>query len=572
MQFEKLRHIFDDYRSMLPYAILGVVAGVCSAAILLCFEYAITAAEYSWRAPTVMLDFEQLPGWVRFTLPLGGAIVLGLLFSWLKPEHREVGIVHVLSRMHSHYGHLPLANALVQFFGGAFALATGQSGGREGPGVHLGAAINSVLAHRLGLPDNSQRILIACGTAGGIAAAFNTPLAGVIFAMEVIVTEYTVVGFMPVILAAVSATTISRIFSDSGAIFSIPGAHLSSLWELPYILLLGVVAGVVVAAFTYLLKRTLKFSGAPVLLRFSFAGLLTGLIAIPVPQVLGLGYDTLAQVLAGQVALPLLLVIIACKLTATACSVGLGMPIGLIGPNLVIGGCLGAAMGAAGQLLFPELSSEQVLYVLIGMGATMAAVLNAPLAAILAVVELSESTTVVFPSMLAIIAATLTRGSVFRLRAAHQTVLAHLKRNIPEDPVSLLLHQTSVQTAMERDVSRLAPVIDRDECAEIRQRPATWYLLHRGGEALYLIQGRVLSESLATLTGDEEEVVLTELDLRRWSVAGLSPRATLREALDTLRAKTVEAIIIETRRTGQEPTIFGVITRETIDHFYLSKY
>jgi hypothetical protein len=297
------------------------------------------------------------------------------------------------------------------------------------------------------------------------------------------------------------------------------------------------------------------------------------LIAIQVPQVLGMGYDTLAQVLAGEVALQLLLIIIACKIIATACSVGLGMPIGLIGPNLVIGGCLGAAMGAAGQMLFPELSSETELYVLIGMGAAMAAVLNAPLAAILAVVELSESISVVFPSMLAIIAATLTRGSLFRQRSAHQTVLVHLQRNIPEDPVSLLLHQTNVQTVMERDMVAIPCRLSPEECDTVMRRTAAWYLLCRNGERLYLVQGRVLAEHLATLKGEgegEEEVDLTELDLRRWSAAPLRPRATLREALDTMRNQTVEAILIE--GPGSDPTISGVITRDSIDQFYLSKY
>ena len=147
---------------------------------------------------------------------------MGIAYAMLKPADRETGIVHVISCMHSHYSVLPLRNALVQFIGGAFALATGQSGGREGPGVHLGGAANSLLGQWLDLPNNSLRVLIACGTAGGIAAAFQTPLAGVIFAMEVIVAEYTVVGFIPVILAAVSASAVSHFFSGSSILPALP--------------------------------------------------------------------------------------------------------------------------------------------------------------------------------------------------------------------------------------------------------------------------------------------------------------------------------------------------------------
>ena len=112
MQLDRFQHIFDDYRSMLPYAILGIVAGTCAGGILLCFEYAISVSGLLWIPAGASVDFELLPPWLRFALPFGGAIALGLAFSVLSPVHREVGIVHVLSRMHSHYGQLPLANAV----------------------------------------------------------------------------------------------------------------------------------------------------------------------------------------------------------------------------------------------------------------------------------------------------------------------------------------------------------------------------------------------------------------------------------------------------------------------------
>jgi len=188
---------------VLAYSILGVAGGAASGLIVLAFERAIIGLARLWDvgdsattgAPAE--GFESLPALTVFLLPALGATLLGLAYSILKPEDRETGIVHVISRMHSHYSVLPLRNAIVQFFGGMFALASGQSGGREGPGIHLGGAVNSLLGQWLGLPHNSLRVLVACGCAGGIAAAFNTPLAGVIFAMEVIIAEYTVVGFIP---------------------------------------------------------------------------------------------------------------------------------------------------------------------------------------------------------------------------------------------------------------------------------------------------------------------------------------------------------------------------------------
>ena len=145
---------FSDRRALLPYSLLGLVAGLLSAAAVLLFEWQIAALGSLWLGEGSPDSFESLPAWQRFAIPCGAAVALGAIYHILSPSFREVGIVHVLSRMHSHYGQLPFRNALVQFFGGSLSLAAGISGGREGPGVHLGAALlrcrrQPVLAHQL---------------------------------------------------------------------------------------------------------------------------------------------------------------------------------------------------------------------------------------------------------------------------------------------------------------------------------------------------------------------------------------------------------------------------------------
>ena len=571
MQSNRFVQLFSDNRALLPYSLLGVVAGLASAAVILAFDWTITSLGSLWLGAGSPDDFEALPAWLRFALPVGGAILLGLMYSALPAQDRETGIVHVLSRMESHYGNLPLRNAVVQFFGGAFALATGQSGGREGPGVHLGAAINSSIASHLHLPNNSQRMLIACGTAGGIAVAFNTPLAGVIFAMEVIIAEYTVIGFMPVILAAVSATALGRVFGDGAVIFDIPPLQMGSLLELPFVLLLGFAAGCVTALFIFLLRNCLHLSHHHVMLRFTAAGLITGAIALVIPQVMGMGYDSLHQALLGEMLPGMLLALVAAKLVATACSVGLGLPVGLIGPNLLIGACLGGALGYWGTSWFPNHGSDPTVYVVIGMGASMAAVLNAPLAALLAVVELTRNVGVVFPAMLAIVVATLTNTIVFRQRSAHQAVLRHLQREIPEDPISQLLHQTNVLPVMERDIRALPQLLPADTAQHVLQDLPDWCLLHRDGEALYLVKGKDLQEALADHISSEEVIDLTGPDIRRWTLDWLETRATLRQAMDTINKKTVEAVVISERGMRTEDAIRGVITRDTIEQYYLRR-
>ncbi|MCP4842645.1 MAG: chloride channel protein, partial [Halieaceae bacterium] len=228
-----------NYESVLAYSLLGILGGLASGLVVLAFELSIDELGSLWGVGSSGADFEGLPRWLHFALPVGGALLLGCVYATLKPRDRETGIVHILSRMHSHYSILPLRNTCLQFIAGTFALATGQSGGREGPGVHLGGAVNSLLGQWLRLPNNSLRMLIACGTAGGISAAFQTPLAGVLFTLEVILGEYTVLSFIPVMLAAVAASTISHALSPGDSLFQLPALQLNSLLELPLIVFLG---------------------------------------------------------------------------------------------------------------------------------------------------------------------------------------------------------------------------------------------------------------------------------------------------------------------------------------------
>ena len=559
----RYRRSLTNYESALSYALLGIVGGIVSGLVVLAFELTIRELGALWGVAGGE-DFESLPRWLTFALPVTGATLLGLVFWALRPEDREIGIVHVLSRMHSHYGALPWRNAVVQFVGGAFALATGQSGGREGPGVHLGGAANSLIGQRLGL--------IACGTAGGIAAAFNTPLAGVIFAMEVIIVEYTVAGFIPVMLSAVAASAVSRNLGVGGVgLFSIPAIELNSLWEIPYIILLGVCCGMAVAIFIKASRLAAKLGHWPVVVRFALAGLLTGSLALLVPEVLGIGYDTLDAVLQGEVALVALLTIAACKLLATSFSCGVGMPIGLIGPNLIIGACLGGAMGIAGELIWPELASHQTLYIVIGMAAAMGAVLSAPLAAILAVIELTQSIGIAMPALLAIVAANLTNTGVFRQRSAHQTVLRQLQRNLPDDPLNQLLHRTDVTSNMEMSVTRVPVLLDTSTSEPLINATPTWCLIHRDKEDLYLVSGRDLVDWLRENEPSETLADLTGAGIRRWTIGSVPVQATLRQAMDTIRAGTVEAVCVYGRGSGGNRVLQGVVTRESIESFSLSR-
>ena len=565
------RRLLINYDSIIAYSVLGVVGGVASGLLVLAFEVCIRELSIRFGIGDSGDGFESLPHWMLFALPAGGALVLGLAYTLIKPADRETGIVHVLSRMHSHYSILPLRNAVVQFIGGVFGLASGQSGGREGPGVHLGGAINSLLGQWLGLPNNSLRMLIACGTAGGISAAFQTPLAGVLFAMEVIIAEYSVVGFIPVMLAAVSASAVSRTLSADAWLFSLPPMELNSLLELPYVMLLGLCCGTAVAAFVRISTFAARFSDSPVLLRFTLAGAVTGGLALLVPEILGLGYDTLTLTIHGELALSALLLIALCKLVATAVSCGVGMPLGLIGPNLLIGACIGGLVGAVGSSLMPELASDPTFYAVIGMGAAMGAVLNAPLAAILAVIEMTQSLSISMAAMLAIVTATLTSTGLFGQRSAHQAMLQQLKRIVPHDPLNQLLHSTNVSSTMDTRVVRVPLILAQNDLEPLLEFTPTWCVVERDGEDLYLVRGDELLEWLKEAPFEDDNVDLTGAGIRRFTLSPVPVQATLRQAMDTMRTQATEAVGVYDRspNTGKQ-ILHGVLTLESIEKFTLA--
>ncbi|MEZ5584747.1 MAG: chloride channel protein [Candidatus Competibacteraceae bacterium] len=190
-------------------ALLGAWSGLVAGVVMVAFRLVTEIPQVTFLGDANHENYEALSAALRLLLPTLGGLGVGLLFHWLSPTERAVGVVHVMERLAYGEGHLPIKNAGVQFFSAALCIVTGQSVGREGPAVHIGSTCGSWLGQQLRLPDNSIRVLVGCGTAGAIAAAFNTPLAGVIFAMEVILVEYTLASFTPIILAAASATTVS---------------------------------------------------------------------------------------------------------------------------------------------------------------------------------------------------------------------------------------------------------------------------------------------------------------------------------------------------------------------------
>jgi CIC family chloride channel protein len=262
------------------FAILGIFSGLVTGLVILAFRTAIELPLSLLLPDGDFENFEGLSTLSHLMLPALGALSIGIAFSLLKSDRQQVGVSHVLQRLSRHQGYLPTGNLLVQFVGGTLALLTGQSSGREGPAVHLGAASSSLLGQALKLPNNSIRILVGCGAAAAISASFNTPLAGVIFSMEVVVMEYSIAGFVPVILAAISATLVNQVVYGRLAAFDIPALSMRTFFDIPYVVLEGFLIGALAAAFIACVRFFHRYAPTQAWQRLTLAGLITGLMAM----------------------------------------------------------------------------------------------------------------------------------------------------------------------------------------------------------------------------------------------------------------------------------------------------
>ncbi|MDC9719462.1 MAG: chloride channel protein [Gammaproteobacteria bacterium] len=450
----------DHFRRRLAYtdalpqiSLLGLISGAAAALVIVAFRSLFELPLAYWLPGGTAESFENLNPLWYFLLPVIGGLCIGLWLMLFSPEHRTTGVTHVMAQMAYHQGKMPIKNTLVQFVGGAIGILTGQSAGREGPAVHLGSAVSSQVGRLLHLPNNSVRLMVGCGTAGAIAASFNTPMAGVIFAMEVVMLEYSIMGFTPVIIAAVTATLLHNSLYGAEMAFMAPDISMASMEEMPLILVYGVILGAMAALFTKTLTSMHHFSSQPIVTRMLVAGTFTGCLAYFVPQVMGMGTDSILLAIEGQYALSLLIALAAAKLLATAISVGLGMPIGLIGPTLLMGACAGSALGHISSYVLDGPTSDAGFYALLGMGAMMSAVLQAPLAALVALMELTHNPDIILPGMATIVIANISCSHVFKQDSAFIEVLRKQGLDYQTNPIAQTLNHRGVTSLMHDDLS-----------------------------------------------------------------------------------------------------------------------
>jgi len=559
------QRLLDNARHHL--AVVGLLTGLAAGGVIVLFRLSVEGVQGMFLPGGGPENYEGLSWWWRLSLPLAGGILIGWLFRWNKGEDNVLGVTKVLERMAYHQGRMSWRSLFLQFAGAAVAITAGHSVGREGPHVYLGAASGSLLGQHLTLPHNAIRTLVACGSAAGIAASFNTPLAGVIFSLEVIMLEYSVASIIPVILAAVSATALSNAVFGSESAFR-AAVEVGSLAEMPLVLLLGLAAGTVSALFNQLVETTAHHSRAlPFWIRTSLAGLLLGIFGMLVPQVMGIGYDTVNAALSGSLAFSLLFIILAAKILATSSAIGLGIPGGMIGPVLFMGAMLGGMMGAIGEhAMFGGLVSNPTFYVLIGMGAMMGASLQAPLAALAAMMELSHHPDIIMPGMLAIVVAGLVSKRLFKKDSLFITMLRANGMDYDTNPVLQAMRRAGVASKMSRSFARSNRSLERTQALALLKDEPDWLIIEEKQESKYLMPAVDLARYLED--NEADNIDLSKIPAQRYQMAAIYLQATLQEAIEKMEESGAEAIYVEQPTSPDSRRIRGILTRSQIESAY----
>lgn len=551
----RLRQLFSGpSKSLLPLVMMGCVIGVVAGLVMASFITLLNLM-LGWLNGATLEDFESLSWMWHLGLPVLGSVLLILLYRITPTSAQTVGLAYVLERLQFGRGRLPLANTLFQFVAALISLGSGHSVGREGPAIQMGAGVASLLGQYTHRPPSQLRLLIGCGTAAAISAAFNTPLAGVLFAMEVVLMEYSILGFAPIIAAAITASAFTSSLVGTHSILTPTRLSLAHYGDIPSLLLTGVLLGLVAVLFHTMVRLFLRLPLKSRAARLLLAGVLTGCLALLVPQILGSGYDTINATLSDQLPWQLLLLILVAKLIATAAAIGLGVPGGQIAPMLVLGGCAGGVVGA-----WVPSGSEPGLYALLGMAAMMGAMLHAPLAAIATVLELSLSAEAMFPAMTVVLTASLVCQHGFRQPSLILTLLKQQGRLLQTHPLRAALAQRYLSELASFRFVEIDLAADHN-LAAILEQPLPW-LVVRQAEQCYLLKRDVLEQ--AYQQQDPEQAVtlaqlLTPLLNANRKLQELTEDTSLLAGFKILQKEDIRGFLIPVGRQGM-----GLVTRRRL--------
>lgn len=558
MRFPRPR-LSESHTLVLVAVAIGAVAGLAAVGLNLLIETFTDAFLAVVRAASGLLG-----RWGIAIGPVLGGLLAGPLVHRLAHEARGHGVPEVMEAVALRGGRIRPRVAAVKALASAVTIGSGGSAGREGPIVQIGATLGSVIARALQMSDRRTRTLVAAGAAAGIAAAFNAPLAGVFFALEVILQRFTSRGFATVVLSAVTASAIWRGFFGNSPVFRVPQYALEHAVELVFYLGLGVlcaVVGVVFVKVLYLVEDRFDAMGrVPGDVRPALGAVVVGILGVGSPLLLGTGIRGIDAALAGELSLVTLLLLLGGKLVATSFTLGSGASGGVFSPSLFLGAMLGAAYGQVLGDLVPSLAAPTGAYAMVGMAAVFAAAAQAPITSILIVFEMTNDYRIILPLMLACVSATvlyslLTRDSIYTAKLRRKGIFLEQGRE------RHLLESIPVARAMSRDFPELVLPASVEDAAALLERSnrATLILTTGDGRLAGVVTADALREAIA------EDGVELDAILQR-TIPTVRPDEPLDDALRHLAARDLDSIPVVDRSRR----VLGLAEREELMRTYFN--
>lgn len=398
---------FTTHRQPLIW-LLGILIGIGAALLAIAFRELIGFVQYIWsgeRGEIFLAKLKDVHWLVIMLTPVIGGLIVGLMLQFVLKIHRAGSVADVMEARHVSGRKLGFRESIWSAIVTAISLGAGASAGREGPVIHLGASFASSLASKMKLPEKSSRTLLAAGAASAVSASFNAPIAGVLFAHEVILGHYSMRSFVPIVLSSVSGTLISRLWSGEDTVFSIPSYEIISYFEFPAFFLLGIVCAFVAITFQFslfLADYTAKKLDFPLWIRPVLGGLVLGIIGVYYPQVLGIGYETTNDALWTRIPVMLMVALVVFKIFASAITYASRFGGGVFSPALYLGALTGGIFGITATAILPEMASDPGLYSILGMGAVAATVIGAPISTTVIAFELTGGYTLSIALLLTI--------------------------------------------------------------------------------------------------------------------------------------------------------------------------
>ena len=412
-----LQHLISAEHTIMSALAVGV--GLAGGLAAVCFRYLINFVQkLAYGSDAFLVEVLQtLPWTAKVWVPAAGGLIVGpLVYFWAR-EAKGHGVPEVMEAVALRGGVIRKRLVVIKSLASAICIGTGGAVGREGPIVQIGSAIGSTVGQLVKVSADRMRTLVGCGAAAGIAATFNAPIAGAMFSLEIILGDFGLATFSPIVISAVVATAVSRHFLGDFPAFIVPNYELVSAWEFPLYVILGVLCALLGVLFIRVLYKTEDIFDAikfPDYLKAVLGGLIIGALSLAYPHVLGVGYGGIDMLLAGELVWSTMLVLAFLKIAATSITIGSGGSGGIFAPSLFIGAMAGGFFGLLVNTLWPQATASPGAYGIVGMGALVSATTHGPLTAILMLFEMTGDYKIILPLMTTCIISSLVAGQVFR--------------------------------------------------------------------------------------------------------------------------------------------------------------